>query len=306
MDTVANLRAFLVTAKLGNFSEAARQLNVVPSVIAKRVAHLEWTLGTALFHRTTRTMELTVAGQKFQPRASALLGDFDSLVEDFGKESDALEGHLRVRAPTSLTVLYLGTIFARFKRLHPKVTMDVVLVDRSVNPIEEGFDIALGGLPSTYDGVHDEPLCQLKQILCATPAYLARAGTPAHPRDLHDHECLVFNPTGSTWLFDSVSGQVSVDVPTTLSSNDNHVLYSAVCEGNGIAILPTYIAAGALGKGELIGLMGGYPLHATWLKAQVPVRKMALRPIQVFLALLRESLSPLPPWEKDAAAATGA
>ncbi len=97
-----------------------------------------------------------------------------------------------------------------------------------------------------------------------------------------------------------------MDVPTTLSSNDNHVLYSAVCEGNGIAILPTYIAAGALGKGELIGLMGGYPLHATWLKAQVPVRKMALRPIQVFLALLRESLSPLPPWEKDAAAATGA
>jgi DNA-binding transcriptional LysR family regulator len=79
--------------------------------------------------------------------------------------------------------------------------MEVALVDRSVNPLEEGFDVALGGMSASYCGVLDEPLCQLGQVVFASPEYLERRGTPKHPRDLADHECLVFHPTGATWMF---------------------------------------------------------------------------------------------------------
>jgi DNA-binding transcriptional LysR family regulator len=89
----------------------------------------------------------------------------------------------------------------RFWRVTKLSAMEVALVDRSVNPLEEGFDVALGGMSASYCGVLDEPLCQLGQVVFASPEYLERRGTPKHPRDLADHECLVFHPTGATWMF---------------------------------------------------------------------------------------------------------
>ena len=298
MDTLDNLRAFLVTVKLGNFSEAARELNVVPSVIAKRINQLEWTLGATLFQRSTRKVALTASGQAFHPKAGALVEQFDGIVRDFEREDEAVEGHVRLKAPTSLTVLYLADILARFKRVYPAITLDVMLVDRSVNPIEEGYDIAIGGRAAAYEGVIDEPLCPLRQLLCASPAYLAQAGKLVHPRDLLDHPCLVFNPIGNTWMFDSVRGPVTVDVPITLSSNDNHMLYTSACAGIGVAILPSYVAQQAVDSGTLKEVLTDFPLQATWLKAQVPQRKAGLRRVQVLLDWLRENLGATPPWER--------
>ena len=307
MDTLGNLKAFLATVKLGNFSEAARELSVVPSVVAKRINHLEWTLGVTLFQRSTRKVTLTEAGHRFLPKASALLAQFDGIVRSFEQDAGAVEGHVRLKAPTSVTVLYLADILARFKKAYPAITLDVMLVDRSVNPIEENYDIAIGGRAGAYDGVTDEPLCRLRQVLCAAPGYLAAAdetaaghpakGWPAHPRDLLDHPCLVFSPTGNTWRFEGARGPVSVDVPVTLSSNDNHMLYSAACAGTGIAILPSYVARQAIVDGTLVEVLGDYALQSTWLKAQVPTRKTGLRRVQVLLDWLRNELGPVPPWE---------
>jgi DNA-binding transcriptional LysR family regulator len=177
-----------------------------------------------------------------------------------------------------------------------------MLVDRSVNPIEENYDIAIGGRAGAYDGVIDEPLCRLRQVLCAAPDYLAATdlttkGRPAHPRDLLDHPCLVFSPTGNTWRFEGARGPVSVDVPVTLSSNDNHMLYSAACAGTGIAILPSYVARQAMAEGMLIEVLEDFALQSTWLKAQVPARKTGLRRVQVLLEWLKSELGPVPPWE---------
>ena len=114
MDMLMNLRAFLATARTGSFSEAARQLHVVPSVIAKRVTHLEWTTGVQLFNRSTRRVALAESGQKFLANARALVGDFDAIASGMSRALEAIEGHVRIKAPTSLTVLYLGKILANF------------------------------------------------------------------------------------------------------------------------------------------------------------------------------------------------
>lgn len=306
MDTLANLRAFLATVRGGNFSEAARQLDTVPSVIAKRIGHLEWTLGARLFERSSRRVTLTEAGHKFHARARALVADFDAIASELKRDQNALEGHIRLRAPTSLTVLYLADILAAFQQRYDRLTLEITLLDRSANPAEEGFDISVSGRADSYEGVVDEPLCPLRQVVCASPAYLARRPAPRHPRDLADHDCLVFNPTGHTWHFNSDRGPIRVDVPARLGANDNYALYAAARAGNGIAVLPAYVAGRALADGSLVALLEGYPLQDVWLKALIPARTRGLPRIEVLLAWLREHLGGTPPWERTGPAAPGA
>lgn len=299
MDILLNLRAFLAAAKYGSFSEAARQLNVVPSVVAKRVSDLERTTGTRLFDRSTRKVALTEPGQKFQATASALVAEFDHVIHSLKRDEGQLEGHIRLKVPTSLAVLYLADVLSAFQREHERITMEVLLIDRSVNPVEEGFDIAIGGRAASYEGVIDIPLCPLRQVLCAASAYLQARGVPTHPRDLADHDCLVFKPTGSTWQFDSERGPITVDVPQRLVTNDNSTLLAAACAGNGIAILPTYVAKTALAAGALQPLLQGFPLQATWLKALVPRRRQELARINALTEWLARSLADVPPWDRS-------
>ncbi|WP_196488904.1 LysR family transcriptional regulator [Burkholderia diffusa] len=294
-----NLRAFLVAAKCGSFSEAARQLNVVPSVVAKRIGDLEHTVGARLFTRSTRRVALTESGHKFQTSAGELVAEFDHVIQSLKRDEGRLEGHIRLKVPTTLAVLYLAEVFSAFQREHPRITMEILLIDRSVNPVEEGFDVAIGGRAASYEGVIDIPLCPLRQILCAAPAYLHERGVPTHPRELADHDCLIFKPTGSTWQFDSDRGPITVDVPQRLSTNDNSTLLAAARAGNGVAILPTYVANTALANEELTPLLADYPLQSTWLKALVPRKRQGLPQIDALIEWLTRSLADSPPWDAD-------
>ncbi|MBV0881472.1 LysR family transcriptional regulator [Noviherbaspirillum sp. L7-7A] len=298
MDVLLNLRAFLAAARHKSFSEAARQLHVVPSVVAKRVNDLESTTGTQLFNRTTRNVTLTEAGQKFHPSATALVAEFDEVISSLKRNEGKLEGHIRLKAPTSLTVLYLADVFSSFQHKHERITMEVLLVDRSVNPIEEGFDVVITGLSESYEGVIDIPLCPLRQIVCAAPTYLEGRAVPEHPRELADHDCLVFKPKGATWQFESSRGPISIDVPQRLIANDTSVLFAAACAGNGIAVLPTYVAKDALNSFTLLPLLQDYQLQPTWLKALVPRRRQGLARIEAVISWLRLHLEDVPHWDK--------
>ena len=116
MDLLSNLRAFLAVARYGGFSQAAAQLNVVPSVVAKRVTQLEHEMGTRLFVRSTRKVTLTEAGQQFQARARALVGDIDDAIRSLKRDENRLEGHILLMAPTTLTTLVLADILSGFLR----------------------------------------------------------------------------------------------------------------------------------------------------------------------------------------------
>ena len=195
MDTVANLRAFLAVARYGSFSEAARQLHLVPSVAAKRVSQLEHAIGTRLFERSTRKVDLTEAGQQFQVRARNLIVQLDDTLVGLKRAGDRLEGRILMMVPTTLNMLVLSDALSGFLREHEHITMELALVDRSVNPAEEGFDLAISGhAASSYEGVIDVPLYPFEQVLCASPAYLERRGTPLKPHDLEDHDGLFFKP----------------------------------------------------------------------------------------------------------------
>ena len=144
-----------------------------------------------------------------------------------------MTGELRVKCPTTVGALHVGPSLVRFQVEHPAVVTDLALVDRAVNPLEEGFDVALGALPVSFAGVIDIPLCPYDRVLAAAPKYLAGRPELQTPSDLTQHDCLVFPPVGLGWSFESGRGAVMVEVHARLTVNDSRVLLRGGAPGPG-------------------------------------------------------------------------
>ena len=297
MDTIANLKAFVATADAGSLSGAARQLGVVPSVISKRIDQLEWRIRARLFNRSTRKLALTDVGERYLLTVRETIRQVDDTLAGMARASSELEGHIRVKIPTTLGVLYLSEILNDFLRSQPMISMDIVLADRSVNPLEEGFDIAIGALAELYGQVQDLPLCLMKRFLCAAPSYLQRRGTPMRPADLAGHDCLVFTTSGARWEFQSDQGLIGIDVRPKLSTNDGAAICQAALAGGGIAVLSDYLASAALQSGQLLEVLPGFAIPGLWLKALVPTKRIELPRVRMLLDWLEQNLKPLPPWD---------
>lgn len=288
MDLITHIRTFTAVVRCGGFSEAARQLGVASSVVAKRIAQLEQELKARMFERTTRRMSLTEAGEKLYVRAAEVVADFETLVQAVERDDGKLEGHLRVMTPTTLAIKQLAPVFCAFLVAHPRITLEVALVDHSANPTERGFDVAISGRLASYEGVVDLPLCPVQPLLCAAPAYLLAHAPPTHPRELAEHACLVFSATGTVWNFQGAKGVVSVDVHPRLLADDNLTLLHATIAGLGIASLPAYVASDALTAGALRIVMPNFSPQENWFKAYVPRRRMKIARLKALLEWLNE------------------
>jgi DNA-binding transcriptional LysR family regulator len=298
MDTLLNIRAFLAIADAGSLSSAARRLNVAPSVISKRIARLEDEMGSQLFVRTTRRTQITPVGERFLPEFRRLVKALDETLEGARRSAHQLQGSVRVKCPTTIAIAHFGRFFREFQARHSNVSVELVLIDRSVNPLEEGFDIALGAIPTSYPGVVDVPLCPHGNVLCASPDYLDRRGWPAHPSELADHDCLVIIASGVNWTFQGAQGELIVPVTSRFAVNDGQVLHEAACHGAGVAIIGEYVARESIRSGRLVHLLPEFPVKALWLKALVPVKKMDEPLIRELLQALKDFTQPLPPWDR--------
>lgn len=300
MDSFSNLRAFLAVADTGSFSAAARRDGMATSVLTKRVDQLEHAVKTRLFTRTTRKVELTEAGGRWIERVRSLVADIEDTMRQASTTAHDLEGPVRIKAPTTLAALHLADMLARFQNRYPKVSMEVVLTDRVVNPVDEGFDLAIAAFDTTFSRVVDVPLCPLRRQLYAAPDYLARRGVPRHPRDLLQHDTLSFAPTGPVWSFIGPQGPTTIATTPRMSSNDGRVLLAAARAGNGIALLSEYIVASALKAGELVTVLEEFSPPELWVKALIPETRFQVARIRILSEFLREGFHPFPPWAQTA------
>lgn len=291
MDEITNLKAFTMVARTSSFAKAARELDISPSVITKRIDQLEWRLRTKLFNRTTREVSLTSDGERYLNRVRNLIFEFDEIMNSMTKKSDSLIGKIRIKAPTTLTIYHLGRILNKFQNIYPDIQIDLELLDRNVNPIEEGFDIAISGFPPTFDGVIDIPLCKFGRIVCASPEYLARKGYPKHPRELVRHDTLCYKATGTIWTFESERGPISVSLQPKLIANEGQVLCTAAVEGHGIIMISSYILAQDLQVGRLEPLLLEYPIPDMWFKATVPEKVYDSPIVRILLEWLQKEFS---------------
>jgi DNA-binding transcriptional LysR family regulator len=293
MNTLLNIKAFLVVARTGSFSAAARELTVAPSVVTKRITRLEEQMGAQLFIRSTRALSLTPAGERLLPSLQRLVGELEEVIGGGAAAPErGIEGHLRIKGPTTVTSLLLAGVFSDFQARHPGLTMDVVLLDRSVNPLEENFDLVIGALPASYPNVIDVPLCPYPVVMVASRAYLEEHGQPEHPTDVIEHNCLTSVLLSTTWLFERTPGTLSVEVRSKMHANDGRVLREAARRGIGIAPLPLFLVEEDLREGTLVQVLEQFPIPLFWLKALVPRIKMNKPAVSELVAYLKTRLQP--------------
>ncbi len=298
MDTIQNISAFVMVARLGSFSAAARESSAAPSVITKRISQLERKLGLRLIHRSTRGLSLTSDGERHLPKFVRLLAEHEEIFAGSASPRDRVEGLIRIQTPPTITSMFLGAILTDFQTRHPRIDMDVILMERSVNPLEEGFDIALGAWPISYPNVIDVALCPYELITVCAPSYLRNRAAPTHPTELADHSCLTTVLFRTTWSFTHPRGSMNIEVHSRLQSSDARMVRDAAVKGMGISILPRFLVKGDLENGLLVRILDEFAVTGYWFKVLVPRMKMNRPPVRELVAFLKSRMQPVPPWER--------
>ncbi|SHH09711.1 LysR family transcriptional regulator [Cognatishimia maritima] len=256
MDKIDRMRAFALVAKNASFTIAATRMGRSSRLVSKYVADLENALGVQLLNRTTRSVSLTDAGATYLAMCEPLLEGFDELEERIRSDQASLHGVIHISAPTGFGALRLAPSLARFASEHPNVELDLQFSDRRVSIIEEGFDLAIRIGPMRDSSLRVRKLGHMPLVVCASPDYLERVGTPDHPHALLAHECILDgnNTEPTIWRF-HINGQIEA-VPVSGRFRMNAPAGAAHIAASGVAIArcPAYTVANALDSGDLVEL----------------------------------------------------
>ncbi|MEZ4433919.1 MAG: LysR family transcriptional regulator [bacterium] len=257
------LRIFVAVADRGSFAAASRALAVVPSTISKRITALEEHFGAQLVRRTTRRLALTDEGVLVLEAAREILARHDALAAALGQRIDQPAGTLRITTTPWFGQLVLARLLPAFHRQWPAIDIELILTDRAVDLVAEKIDLAIrfGDLPDS--DLRCRRLGANIYRLCASPAYLAEHGRPAHPRALAGHACLTDRsyPPLRTWRLQFEGEAVVIEPRGPLQTDDPVVRHAATLGGMGIAALPAYVIREAVTRGELEVLFEESPLR---------------------------------------------
>jgi len=263
MPSFAALEMFVSVADEQSFTRAAALKDTSRTMASRYVSDLEAELGTRLFDRTTRSVRLTEAGHAYLTRARVVLETLQLANDEASRFSDTPTGKLRISAPLTFGSRYLAPILAEFRRHFPEVEIDVFLSDRTVDLIEEGFDLALriGNLQDST--LKARKLVTIRRSLVASADYLKSAGEPLQPGGLKAHQCLGYHYAndGSEWQVQTVADgatKTSVRVRGAISSNNGDVNLQLAEQGCGIANLPVFITHQHIAQGKLVRVLPAY------------------------------------------------
>ena len=288
MDKLGSMRAFVKVVELGSFSEAGRQLRLSRSAVSKYIADLENDLGVQLLNRTTRSASPTENGQAYFERALTILADLDAADQSVAQLQSTPRGLLRVNAPMSFGTIKLGPILADFMALYPELRIQLVLSDEQVDPVQGGLDVTLRIAELESSSLIARKIIPIERVVCASPDYLKRKGTPAHPNDLRQHNCLTYGflSTGNQWKLSGKDGDHWIQPAWTLCANNAEVLRDAAVKGCGIALLPVFMAEKELKSGALRVVLSAYKAPPLTLYAiYPPTRHLALK-VRLFIDFL--------------------
>ena len=294
---IDSVRVFVDVMKHGSFAAVARQRQVDPSSISRSISNLESELGFRLFQRTTRRLSPTEAADEYFTRIEGLIGEFDLASEAALDLVSTPTGTLRVTACTSFGQRVLAPILPALRSRYPELTIDLQLVDHTIDIVEEKIDLAVrfGSKPDGNFIV--SRLVPRHFRVCASPAYIEQHGKPKHPNALEGRDCLLFSLPGyrSSWIFRRKGEPVfSVPVAGHLLVSHGATMTKCAVTGLGPALLPDWLCSQEIADGDLVDLFPDYECTATefgtsaWLvypsRSYVPVK------LRVFIDFLREKV----------------
>lgn len=293
------LQVFVRIAETGSFSAAARDLGLSKSAASKKLAALEDRLGARLFNRTTRRLSLTEAGSDFLERAQRILAELEEAEQAAGRLTDEPRGVLRVNAPMSFGIRHVAPALADFMMRYPDLAVTLDLDDRRVSLIEEGYDVAVRIADLPDSSLVARKLAPARRVVCASPAYWAERGIPAHPRELARHNCLIYAylPAQNDWRFHGPGGTVTVRVNGNLKANNGDVLREAALAGLGVCLAPTFLVGDDIRAGRLQAVLDAFADESLAIYAVYPHRRHLSAKVRAFVDFLAGRFGPEPYWD---------
>ena len=281
-----------------NLSAAGREFGLSPAASSARMAQLEKQLGARLLHRTTRQVALTQDGETFLERALPLLEAADLAEASVGGAAASPHGLLRVAASVSFGRLHIMPALAEFLDLYPGIRLDLKLSDRRIDMAANGIDVAVRIGPLRDSALVARTLAVNRLWLCAAPAYLARHGTPRHPHELAQHQCLVlegFHP----WQFKDGNEVISMRVSGRLQGDNGEAMRDAATAGLGITLQSTWAMSEQLKSGALVRVLADYPMAIeTVVSAQYLHRSFLAPKTAAFIDFFARRFGPVPYWDE--------
>lgn len=306
MDHLADLNLFLRVLDLGSISAAARSLDLSVAVASQRLKRLERGLGVRLLHRTTRQLRPTPEGIALAEQGRPLVEELDVLTSSLRINAKSIAGTLRVTIPASFGRQYVSSLLPEFMARHPRLRLHIDLSDQMRDLVGEGFDLAI-----RIGTLKDSELVATRltsncRVLCASPAYLRRHGTPKNPADLAKHECLLMTvnrDAADIWRLRGPDGKdIDVRVQGRLKSNLGEIIRDAAIGGLGISLHSTWHVCDDLGTGRLKIVLPEYQLPESAIYAVMPQRRMVMPRVRAFVDFLSQKFGEPPPWERYLAA----
>jgi DNA-binding transcriptional LysR family regulator len=300
MDKFASLRAFTKVVEENGFAPAARVLGLSRSQVNKLVIALEEELGAQLLNRTTRKVSPTPGGYALYERARNILADLAEAEAAFHDEQEEPQGRLRINAPMSFGTLHLAPAIADFMAAHPKILIELVLNDRFVDPVAEGFDITVRvAEPHDTLSLIDHRIVEAKRVLCASPEFLRTHGAPQSPEDLRALPCLHYGTAGiaETWKLVGPDGPEETRINAVLWSNNGDVLRDAAVKGLGVTKLPTFIVGAELQAGRLVTVLPDYDAASLHLCLLYPPNRHLSARMRLFVEFFHERFGDRPYWD---------
>lgn len=294
METLSSIESFVRSAELGSFSAAARRLSLTPGGVSKNVAKLEADLGVRLFHRSTRSLTLTEAGEQFLAQVSGGLDAIQSAIASTSTVAGQPAGILKVGMAMAFGRDHILPLLGQFLESYPAIKPDWRFDNRQVDLIGEGFDAAIGGGIDIAPGVVVRELAKIHLILVASPAYLASKFTPQTPADLSQLDALIrYSQTTSRttpWHLKTVAGdQVTIELPPRVTLNDPEMLCNAAIAGLGVAHVPMPHVLRHLQSGALVRVLPAWYTEAGVIALYFAAKKLMPAKTRAFVDFIVET-----------------
>lgn len=301
MQSLDDIRLFIEVLDHGSLSTAAARLGLSKSAVSKRLVRLEDALGARLLNRTTRRLSATPAGAEFADRARRILREVEEAALLVARHGDTPRGLLRINAPVTFGQRHVAPVVGEALSRWPELEIELSLTDRLVDVVAEGWDLVIRIASLVDSSLIVRKLAPVDRILCASPAYLERHGTPSEPADLAGHDCIVYAHAVDRldWTFVDAAGRNErVRVHGRLSIDNGDAAHTLVLAGHGVALSPSFIAGADVAAGRLVQLLPDWrnPFGAAY--AIWPHNRNLSPKVRAMVELLAARLGPVPPWER--------
>ncbi|MGJ7536005.1 MULTISPECIES: LysR family transcriptional regulator [unclassified Variovorax] len=297
MDLLQAMKTFSAVVEAGSFVGAMGATALSKPAVSRHVNELEAHLGTRLLQRTTRRLSLTSEGQIYYQRCKEVLQAVQEAEAEVGASTGQAQGRLRIGAPQTFGALHLAALWGRFAAENPQVTLDIVLSDRAVDLVEEGYDLVVRIARLSDSNLVSRRLASTRMMLCASPAYLAQHGTPVQPHELEKHHVVSYSywSSGNMWSFRGPQGEVTVRTHSRIHANNGDTCRAAALAHQGIILQPDFLVYEDLRSGALVELMPEFSAVELGIFAIYPTRKQLPLKVRRLVDFLVEALR-VPPW----------